>query len=430
MGFLKALGFRKGIDSVSKELYGGFTTFLAMSYILAVNPSIFSKLDMNNGAVFTATVLSAITGTLIMAFYARLPFALAPGMGINAFFVYTVCLGMGYSWQFALTGVLLEGIIFIILTITGLRNLIMDAIPDNIKKAICCGIGLYIAMLGLVSSGFITKGDATILTMGNINQPSVLLFLIGMLLTGLMIIRKVRGALLIGIIATTFLGIPIGVTDFRGVIDLPKSISPILFKFDFENILSIDMVIVILTLLFSDIFDTIGTIVGVCKTTGMVSDEGQNPTIKRAFMSDAVATVLGACFGTSTTTTYVESAAGVLAGGRTGLTSLTTALLFIVSLFFAPLFLSVPAAATAPVLVIVGLMMMCSFKEVDLEDYRVAIPAFVCMIGMPFTYSISDGILIGMIFYVILNACSGHIREIKTAMWILTLLAISKFIFL
>lgn len=430
MSLYRSLGFKSGEHTISKEVIGGVTTFLAMSYILAVNPSIFSAINMDSGAVFTATALAAIIGTLVMAFYAKLPFAQAPGMGVNAFFVYTICISMGYSWQFALTGVLIEGILFIIITLTGIRNIIVDVLPDSLKKAIGCGIGLFIVFLGLMTSKFVIHSDSTLLKMGNFLDPNVILFLIGTILTGVLVIRKVPGALLLGIIITTLIGIPIGVTHMEGVLSMPKSIAPIFCKFDFSNIFSADMVIVVLTLLFSDIFNTIGTVVGVCSSTGMIKKDGSIPRLKEAFMADAVATVAGACFGTSTTTTYVESATGVAAGARTGVSSIITAICFVASLFFAPLFLSVPSSATSPVLLIVGLMMMNTFKDINFDNYRVVIPAFLCLITIPFTFSISDGILVGIIFYVILNALSGNFRSIKPSMWILATLALAQYIFL
>lgn len=427
----KLFGFNPAKHTVRTEVLAGVTTFLTMSYILAVNPGMFSQLDgMSAGAVFTATALAAIVGTLMMSLVAKLPFGLAPGMGLNAFFVYTVCMGMGYSWQFALTAVLIEGVIFIILTLTNLREAIVNAIPTSLKNAIGAGIGLFIAFIGLQNAGVIANNDATLISLGNITSGSPLLALIGLLITGVLVVKNVKGALLIGILVTTAIGIPMGITNFGGIVSAPHSISDIFCKFEWEHVLSLDMVVVVFTFLFIDMFDTIGTLVGVCTKANMITPDGKIPRVKEAFMADAVATTVGACLGTSTTTTYVESASGVAQGGRTGLTSFVVACCFAVALFFSPLFLSIPSAATAAVLVIVGLFMLEPVKNIPLADYAESIPAFVCIVMMPLAYSISDGILLGMITYVVLNVLCGNIKRITPTMYVLAILFILKYIFI
>ena len=397
----KLFGFNPSKHNVKTEVMAGITTFLTMAYILAVNPNIFSNLaseGMDTHAVFTSTALATIVGTLVMALYAKKPFGLAPGMGLNAFFVFTVCLGMGYSWQFALTAILLEGLIFVILTLTKVRNMIVDAIPATLKRAIGAGIGIYIAFIGLKNAGVIVDNSATLVSIGDLTHGSPLLAVIGIVLTSVLIIKRVPGALLIGILATALIGIPMGITKFTGVVDTPPSIAPIFCKFELHNIFTIDMLIVVFTFLFIDMFDTMGTLVGVCTKAGMMRKNGRIPGLNKAFMADAIATMAGACLGASTTTTYVESASGVAQGGRTGLTAFSTAVCFAVAMFFAPVFLAIPAAATTPVLVIVGLFMLTPIKDIDLNDYAEAIPAFVTIVMMPLTYSISDGILCGVLY--------------------------------
>lgn len=427
----KLFGFDPAQSKVRTEIVAGITTFLTMSYILAVNPSMFGQLDgMPAGAVFTSTALAAIVGCLAMAFCGKLPFGLAPGMGLNAFFVYSVCMGMGYSWQFALTAVLIEGLIFIVLTLTNVREAIVNAIPQSLRNAIGAGIGLFIAFIGLESAGVIIKDDATLVALGDLTSGSALLAMIGVILTGFLYLRKIPGAILIGILVTMIIGIPMGVTEFVGVMSKPESIAPIFCKFDWSHLLSLDMVVVVFTFLFIDMFDTVGTLVGVCTKVGLVNKDGSIYRIKQAFMADAVATTVGAMLGTSTTTTYVESAAGVAQGGRSGLTAFMVAVCFAVALFFSPLFLSIPAAATAPALVIVGLLMLEPIRNIPFEDFSEAIPAFVCVIMMPLTYSISNGILLGMITYVLMNAICGNFKKITPAMYILAFLFILKFIFI
>ena len=427
----KLFGFDPKQTTVKTEVLAGITTFLTMSYILAVNPMMFSALEgMPIGAAFTATALAAIVGSMAMAFWGKLPFGLAPGMGLNAFFVYTVCLGMGYSWQFALTAVFIEGLIFIVLTATNIREAIVNAIPVNLKYAVGGGIGLFIAFIGLQNGGVIVNDEATLVTLGDVTSGTALLSLIGLIITGLLYALKVRGAMLFGILITTFIGIPMGITEFKGVISVPESVAPIFCQFEWEHIFSLDMLVVVFTFLFIDMFDTIGTLIGVCTKAKLIDGNGRIPRIKEAFMADAIATTVGALLGTSTTTTYVESASGVSQGGRSGLTALVIAGCFAVALLFSPLFLSIPSAATAPVLVIVGLLMLEPIHKIDFDDYLESIPSFICIITMPLAYSISDGILLGMISYVVLNMIAGRFKKITPTMYILAVLFILKYIFI
>ena len=426
----KLFGFVPSSMTVKREVIAGITTFLTMAYILAVNPSILSDAGMDKGAVFTATVISSVLATLVMAMYAKLPFALAPGMGLNAFFAYTVVLTMGYSWQFALTAVFIEGIIFILLTLTGLRQKIVDSMPLVLRRAISPGIGFFIAFIGLKNAGIVSASPATFVTMGNLHDPAVLLAAFGILLSAVLLIKKVTGALLIGILVTTVIGIPLGVTHFTSVLDVPPSIAPIVMKFEWHNVLSFDMAICVLTFLFIDMFDTIGRLLGVSHLAGMVDEKGNIPHLTEAFMADAIGTAAGAMLGTSTVTTYVESASGVNAGGRSGLTSFTTAICFVLALFLAPLFLAIPAQATAPALVLVGVMMMTDVSKLHLGDFADAVPAFVCIALMPLTYSISDGILMGLITYVLLRIFAGRYRELKLGMIVLAVLFVLKYAFL
>ena len=424
----KLFGFDPTQTTIRKEIIAGITTVLTMSYILAVNPSMFSELDMPGGAVFTSTALAAIIGCVAMAFYGKLPFGLAPGMGLNAFFVYSVCLGMGYSWQFALTAILLEGFVFILLTVTNVREAIVNAIPLSLRNAIGAGIGLFIAFIGLESAGVVVANDSTLVTLGDITSGSALLALIGLVITGFMFMRNTPGAILIGILTTMLIGIPMGVTEFKGVVSHPESIAPIFCQFELDKIFTLDMVVVVFTFLFIDMFDTVGTLVGVCTKANLVDDKGNIKRIKQAFMADAIATTAGAMLGASTTTTYVESAAGVAQGGRSGLTALAVAGCFAVAMFFSPLFLSIPAAATAPALIIVGLLMLEPIVKIPFDDFTESIPAFVCIIMMPMTYSISNGILLGMIAYVLMNVVSGNYKKITPAMYILAVLFMLKFV--
>ncbi len=427
----KLFGFDSKQTTVRTEVLAGITTFLTMSYILAVNPAMFSELEgMPIGAVFTSTALAAIVGCLAMAFWGKLPFGLAPGMGLNTFLAYTDGMGMGYSWQFALTAVFIEGLLFILMTITNIREAIVNAIPITLRYAIGGGIGLFIAFIGLQNGGVIVDDPATLITLGDVTSGSALLSLIGLFITGFLYAKSVRGAMLIGILVTTIIGIPMGITEFKGVLSTPESIAPIFCKFEWHNIFSLDMLVVVFTFLFIDMFDTVGTLIGVCTKANMVDSNGRVMRIKEAFMADAIATTVGAMLGTSTTTTYVESASGVAQGGRSGLTAFAIACCFVITLFFSPLFLSIPAAATAPVLVIVGLLMLEPINRIDFGNYSESIPAFVCIITMPLAYSISDGILLGMISYVILNLLCGNYKKITPTMYILAVLFILKYIFI
>ena len=427
----KLFGFNPEQTTVKTEIIAGVTTFLTMSYILAVNPAMFSALDgMPGGAVFTSTALAAIIGCLAMAFIGKLPFGLAPGMGLNAFFVYSVCLGMGYPWQFALTAVLIEGVIFIILTLTNVREAFVNAIPMHLRNAIGAGIGLFVAFIGLHSGGLIVADPATLVTLADITSGQALLALIGIVITGILYAKRVPAAILLGIIITMLIGIPGGITEFKGVLSAPQSIKPIFCQFEFKHIFSLDMLVVVFTFLFIDLFDTIGTLIGVCSKANLVDKDGNIYRVKHAFMADSIATTAGAVLGTSTTTTYVESAAGVAEGGRSGLTAFVVAVCFAVSLFFSPLFLSIPAAATTAALVIVGMLMLESVRKIPFNDYCESIPAFICIVMMPLTYSISNGIMLGMISYVVLNMLCGKFQKITPTMYVLAVLFILKFIFI
>ena len=425
----KLFGFDPKKSTVKTEIMAGITTFLSMAYILAVNPDILSATGMDKGAVFTTTVVISAVVTMFMGLYAKLPFALAPGMGLNAFFAYTVCLIMGYSWQFALTAVFLEGLIFILLTVTNVREKIVDIIPTTLKNAISVGIGLFIAFIGLKSANIIINDDATLVKLGDITSGAALLGVIGIVITSILLVKKVKGGLLFGILITTIIGIPMGITQLNGVISTPPSIEPILFKFEWDKIFTTDMAIVVFTFLFVDLFDTIGTLIGVSTRAGLMKD-GKIPRIKQAFFVDAIGTTAGAVMGTSTVTTFVESAAGVEEGGRSGLTAFVSGVCFLLAIFFAPFFLAIPASATAPVLVLVGLMMMASVVKIDFNNFSESVPAFLCIICMPLCYSISDGIILGHLCYVILNTLCGNWKKVTVGMYILAAMFMLKFIFL
>lgn len=415
-------------SNIKTEMVAGVTTFMTMAYILIVNPSILSAAGMDSGAVFTATVLSSIVATLVMGVYAKLPFAQAPGMGLNAFFAFTVVLTMGYSYQFALTAVLLEGLIFIALTAFNVREAIVDSIPNNIKKAISVGIGLFIALIGLEGAGVIKQGEGTLVSLGDVTSPTAFLALLGVVLTGILMARKVKGALFLGMIATAIIGIPMGVTAIPdAIISMPPSIQDTLFAFEWNNVFSLDMLIVLFTLLFMDMFDTIGTLVGVATKSKMLDENGKVPNIKKALFADAIGTTFGACVGTSTVSTFVESAAGVAEGGRTGLTAVSTALMFGVALFFAPLFGVITPSVTCAALVIVGLFMLEPIMEIDLVDWTEALPAFLTIIMMPLAYSIADGIAFGVISYIIIKLATGKYKDISFTTVIVGLVFMLKF---
>jgi AGZA family xanthine/uracil permease-like MFS transporter len=415
--------------NVKTEILAGFTTFMTMAYILIVNPLILSDAGMDFGAVFTATALASLVATLVMSLYANLPFVLAPGMGLNAFFAYTVVLTMGYTWQFALTAVFIEGIIFLILTFFNVREAIIDSIPTNIKKAVSVGIGLFIAFIGLYNSGIVIQGQGVPLTLGDfVANPNAQVALAGLVITGVLLALRVKGAILLGIIASTVLAIPLGVASLpESVFSTPPPMN--IFAFEFDKILTADMWIVLGTFLFVDMFDTIGTLIGVATKANMLDENGKLPGIKRALFADAIGTTFGAVVGTSTVTTYVESAAGVAEGGRTGLTALVAAGLFGVALFVSPLFIMIPGAATAPALVIVGLFMMSPIKEIDLDDFTEAIPAFLTIIMMPLAYSIAEGIVFGIVSYAGLKLLTGKGKEVPVVTYVLAVLFVLKEIF-
>ena len=423
----KLFGFDPKLSTIRTEVMAGLTTFLTMAYILAVNPNILSETGMDKGAVFTTTVVISAIATMFMGLYAKMPLALAPGMGLNAFFAYTVCMIMGYTWQFALTAVFLEGLLFLLLTVTNLREKIVEVIPKTLKNAIGAGIGLYIAFIGLKSAGIIVDNPATLVSLGDITSGAPLLGLIGIVITAVMLVFNVKGALLWGIVLTALIGIPMSVTKFDGVFSVPPAIDPIFLKFEWAHVFTKEMAIIVFTFLFVDLFDCIGTVIGVTERAGMVKD-GKIPRLKEIFMTDSLATTLGAIMGTSTVAVYVESAAGVNEGGRSGLTAFITGVCFLVALFFAPLFLAIPAAATAPVLVLVGLMMMGAVVKIDFNNYAESVPAFICVIMMPLTYSISDGIVLGHLSYIFINLCSGNYRKITMGMYVLAAFFLLKFL--
>ena len=442
------------------EILAGVTTFMTMAYILAVNPSILTETGMDQGAVFTATAVASLLGTLFMSLFANYPFALAPGMGLNAYFAYTVVLGMGYNWETALTAVFIEGLIFIVLSLTNVREAIFNAIPMNLKAAVSVGIGLFIAFIGLQNAKIVI-GGSTLLQLFSVEDYNalngveasfndvgitVLLAVIGILITGILVIKNIKGNILWGILITWLLGIvcqlaglyvPNGelgfyslLPDFSNGLAIP-SLSPIFGKLQFDGIFSLEFLVVIFAFLFVDIFDTLGTLIGVSTKANMLDENGKLPRIKGALMADAVATTAGAVLGTSTVTTFVESASGVTEGGRTGLTSITTAILFGVALLFSPIFLAIPSFATAPALVVVGFYMLTNVVNIDFNDLAEAIPCYICIIAMPFFYSISEGIAMGVISYVVLNLVTGKAKgRISVLMYVLAVLFVLKHLFL
>lgn len=457
----KMFKLRQNGTDVKTEVLAGITTFMTMAYILAVNPSIMAEAGMDQGAVFTATALAALVGTLLMALFANYPFALAPGMGLNAYFAYTVVLGMGYSWETALTAVFVEGIVFIVLSLTNVREAIFNAIPKNLKAAVSVGIGLFIAFIGLQNAKIVI-GGSTLLQLFSVEEYNnvngveasfndvgitVLLAIIGILVTGYLVIKQIKGNILWGILITWILGIicqfvglyvpnpELGfyglLPDFSNGLSVP-SIAPVFGKLDFSGIFSLNFIVVIFAFLFVDMFDTIGTLIGVSSKANMLDKDGKLPNIKGALMADAVATTVGAVMGTSTTTTFVESASGVSEGGRTGLTAVTTAILFGLSLFLSPIFLAIPSFATAPALVVVGFYMLTNVTNIDFNDISEALPCYICIGAMPFFYSISEGISMGVISYVVLNLLTGKVKEKKTSllMYVLAVLFVLKYIFL
>ncbi|HHT21423.1 MAG TPA: NCS2 family permease [Tissierellia bacterium] len=423
-GLARFFKFNEHGTTLGTEINAGITTFMTMAYILAVNPQILADAGMDAGAVFTATALSSFIAILIMALYANLPFALAPGMGLNAFFAYTVVLKMGYPWQFALAAVLVEGIIFIILSFFNVREAIIDSIPMDIKRAISVGIGLFIAFIGLINAGIIVQGDGVLIGLGDLGTNTAIVALLGILITAVLLSYKVKGAILIGILASTLIGFPLGVTVWNGIFSMPPSLTPTFMQFDFSQFFSIEFLVVVFTFLMIDMFDTVGTLVGVSTKAGMLDEEGRVPKAKQALLADAIGTTVGAILGTSTVTTYVESASGVNEGGRTGMTALTTGILFLLALFFAPLFLMIPGAATAPALIVVGAMMMSPVLEIDFNDMSNAIPSFLTIIMMPLAYSISEGIAFGMISFVLIKLLSGRAKEIPALSYVVAIIFI------
>ena len=414
-----------------RECVAGLTTFMTMAYVLVIIPQLLATTGMDQGALFSATALASIVATLVMAFYANMPYALAPGLGLTAFFAYTVVGEMGYSWQTALTAVFLEGLLFILLTVTNAREAIVKAIPPNLKKAISVGIGLFITLIALNNAGIVQRSPGTLLTMGDLLRPESLVCLIGLFAIALLLHFKVRGALLLGIVFATLAGIPLGVTrlpEHFTLLSAPPSIQPILAKvhFDVDVLFSAEMALVVLTMVFVDLFDTLGSLIGVTHRAGLTDAEGNVPGLKKALLSDAVGTTVGSLLGVSTVTTYLESAAGVAAGGRSGMTALVVALLFGLALFFSPIFLSVPPAALSAGMLMVGLFMISAVREIDFQSMGQGLPAFLTVVMMPFTYSIANGILFGMLSFVILQVLTGKAREVTISMYIVALFLLLK----
>jgi len=414
------------------ELLAGVTTFMTMAYIIIVNPSILGVTGMDTGAVMVATILGSVVGTLLMAILANYPFALAPGMGLNAFFAYTVVLGMGISWQVALAAVFIDGVIFLILSILPVRKRIVNDIPMTLKLAVSVGIGLFIAFIGLQSAGVIVENPATLVGLGSISSPNVLLFVFGLVIMGILIAYNIKGSLLLGILITTIVSMLLGLSPrpmgLADIIGSPPSLAPTFMQMDFRGVFDVGLIAIIFTFTFVDMFDTVGTLIGVSTKAGFLNKEGELPKADQALLADAIGTVAGAVFGTSTVTTYVESASGVADGGRTGLTAVTVAALFLLSLFFAPLVSLIPAAATAPALVIVGIYMMEPVIKINFTDFTEAIPAFLTIAMMPFAYSIAEGLVWGILGYVFIKLFAGRSKEISITMWVLAVLFIIRFI--
>ncbi len=415
--------------SVRTEILAGITTFMTMAYILVVNPTILSEAGMDKGAVFTTTAIASFIGTVIMGLCANYPFALAPGMGLNAYFAYTIVIGRGYSWQFALTAVLLEGIIFLVLTFTKVREMIVNSMPYSLKQAVSAGIGIFIAFLGLYQAGLVKQGKGIPLDLGVITSATSLITIFGILFTILLLVKKVPGAILFGMLATTVVSIICGVSELpKAVVGTPSSIAPIFMKFDFSKIISTEMFVALFAFLFVDLFDTVGTLVGVASKADMLDKDGNLPRARQALFADSIGTTVGAILGTSTVTTFVESASGVAEGGRTGLTAIVTACLFLLALIFQPIFAVIPTYATSSALIVVGLFMITGIKKINFEDYTEALPAFLTIIMMPLSYSIANGIVFGIVSYAILKLVSGRRKEASPVVYILALLFILKFV--
>ncbi len=426
----KLFKLKENNTNIRTEILAGIITFLTMSYILAVNPQILGETGMDKGALFTTTAVAAIAGTLFMALIANVPIAQAPGMGLNNFFAFSVVIAMGHSWQFALTGVLLSGFCFMLLTIFNIRKIIVDNIPVALKNAIPIGIGLFITLIGLKSAGIVTPNQFTLVQLGNMADPNVWIAVIGLVVIAVLLVKKVHGAILIGIIVSTLFAGFLGMIQLpqSSWITLPPSIEPIFFKFEWSSILTFDMLIVVFTFLMVNIFDAMGTLIGVISKIGKSEKDGSFPQLQKALFADALGTFVGAVLGTSPNTSYVESASGVAAGGRTGLTSVSTTLMFVLALFFAPIFLMVPAAATAPALIIIGLFMMSSVADIDFNEISEGLPAFVTIIFMPFTYSIANGIIFGMLSFTLVKLLSGKVKDVSITMYVLTLFFLIKII--
>lgn len=425
------LGFDPKTMNLRTEVIAGMTTFMTMCYILAVNPDILSAASMDKGAVFTATALASALATVLLAFMAKLPLAQAPGMGLNAFFAFTLVQGMGYSWQTALTVVLVEGIVFVLLTLFNIREKIVDCIPVNLRYAISVGIGMFIAFIGLKNVNLIVHNDATLVALGSFT-PAALIAILGIILSGVLCYKKVKGALFIGIIITTLIGIPFGVTSLPegfSIISMPQSVAPTFLQFDFASLWDFDLIVVAFILVFMDLFNTLGTLVGAANQAGLVTKEGNIPHMKEALMADALGTCIGAVCGTSTVTTFVESSAGIAEGGRSGVTSLVTGLLFLLALFFSPLFLVIPSAATTGALVLVGVFMMNGLKDIEMDDMTEALPAFITILSMVLTYSIAEGIVLGLLSYTVMKICTGRFKDLHPAMYVLSIFFVLKYIF-
>ena len=427
--FERAFKLKKHGTDTRTEIMAGITTFMTMAYILVVNPTILSEAGMDKGAVFTTTAIASFIGTVIMGLCANYPFALAPGMGLNAYFAYTIVIGRGYSWQFALTAVLLEGIIFLVLTFTKVREMIVNSMPYSLKQAVSAGIGIFIAFLGLYQAGLVKQGKGIPLDLGVITSATSLITIFGILFTILLLVKKVPGAILFGMLATTVVSIICGVSELpKAVVGTPSSIAPIFMKFDFSKIISTEMFVALFAFLFVDLFDTVGTLVGVASKADMLDKDGNLPRARQALFADSIGTTVGAILGTSTVTTFVESASGVAEGGRTGLTAIVTACLFLLALIFQPIFAVIPTYATSSALIVVGLFMITGIKKINFEDYTEALPAFLTIIMMPLSYSIANGIVFGIVSYAILKLVSGRRKEASPVVYILALLFILKFV--
>lgn len=416
--------------SIRTEVLAGLTTFLTMAYIIFVNPSILSEAGMDRGAVFVATCLAAALGTAIMGLYANYPIALAPGMGLNAYFTYGVVLGMGYTWQVALGAVFLSGLIFIVISILPIREAIINAIPQSLKMAISAGIGLFLGIIGLANAGIIADHPVTLVTIGDLTQPAPILAVIGFIAIAALTAWRVPGAIIISILGVSIIGMVLGVSQFGGVFDMPPSMAPTFLQLDISGALSIGLLSIVFAFLFVDLFDTAGTLVGVAHRAGLLTADGKLPRLGRALMADSTATVAGSIFGTSTTTSYIESAAGANAGGRTGLTAVTVAILFVLAIFLAPLATSIPGYATAPALIFVACLMARGLAEVDWDDVTEYAPALVTAISMPLTYSVAHGIAFGFISYAAIKVLSGRFREASPTVLILAILFVVKFAYL